>query len=87
MFVHFLPLPDQGIPIDQFTANNRQVSVAICVCAACLFVLEFVFLFLTSLINKQWEVIALEQLTSHIDQAHQQPRPEFAYDITPPGMR
>ena len=35
--------------------------------------------------KKQWEVTALEQLTSHIEQAHKQQRP--AYDNSTPGMR
>ena len=35
--------------------------------------------------NKQWEVITLEQLTSHgIEQAHNRPE---SPTITPPGMR
>ena len=39
-------------------------------------------------INKQWEVIALEQLTSHmtLNAGPQQQRPESPM-ITPPGMR
>ena len=39
-------------------------------------------------INKQWEVIALEQLTSHmtLNAGPQQQRPESS-TITPPGMR
>ena len=40
------------------------------------------------IINKQWEVIALEQLTSHLtlNAGPQQQRPESPA-ITPPGMR
>ena len=39
-------------------------------------------------INKQWEVIALEQLTSHIEQAQKNiDRPIESPTIPPPGMQ
>ena len=38
-------------------------------------------------INKQWEVIALEQLTSRIEQVHNNRDPIESLTITPPGMR
>ena len=47
--------------------------------------LSFITYEYLNMINKQWEVIALEELTSHIEQAQQQ-RPELP-TITPPGIR